>query len=347
MSISRYNNTVSKISGVFTSGALVLPPYYTSHRRIHRRILEAQPMASTAAVAHTPAGDFLLNSRGRKEVLRRRKNFGKRTKRYAPKFFRSKIHPRVVTFFLILFATAAAVGVGTLIFGTSFQHEYTQSELSTPFARKIAPSLLHFRTLTNAQRKEIAGRIHFLSQKVTERARSLPASSTKEMAGNIFIEASRFGADPLLVTSIVYSESAFRVNAQSSKQAYGLMQIQPATAKFTAQSLGISWRGTTALLTDQRYNLMLGIAYLQYLRDRYNGDLSLALMAYNWGPTNLDTALANRSAPPNSVRMYAKKIIDRHALYAAGYFDSKEQYHTMNASFVPAQFWQSLNTIAS
>lgn len=88
-------------------------------------------------------------------------------------------------------------------------------------------------------------------------------------------EASRqYGVDPRLVTAVVRRESAFNSSAVSRVGAQGLMQLMPATAKY----LGI----TDSF--DIRQNVFAGTKYLRKLLDTFNGDLNLALAAYNAGP---------------------------------------------------------------
>ncbi len=85
------------------------------------------------------------------------------------------------------------------------------------------------------------------------------------------------GVDALLVAAIVEAESSFDPCAISRRGAVGLMQVMPATA------------GGAALdrLTDPAVNVGLGTGYLRHLLDLYEGDLELALAAYNAGPANV------------------------------------------------------------
>ncbi len=277
------------------------------------------------------------------EHRRRARKFGSVPKRTLINEFLLRNNSKLGTILLIIFCSAATVGVIGLVLGTTLKRETPFQEHSRVFSRKVTPSKLHFKKLSEVQKKDIAGQIHYLSQKVTERARYRPNFS-KHLASEIFAEASLAGIDPLLVTSIIYSESAFKPKARSHMHAYGLMQLQPATAKFTAKISGQEWRGTHSLTSDTRYNMRLGIAYLQYLRRRYNGDLRKALIAYNWGPTNYDRSRAKRSRVPRDVNHYADSILKRHTKYHLSYLKSKSQYQHMNASYVPESFWQSLRS---
>src|SRR5262249_41448861 len=84
--------------------------------------------------------------------------------------------------------------------------------------------------------------------------------------------------DAALMREIARQESAFHPCAVSSKGAAGLMQLMPETqARFDVQNP-----------FDPRESLNAGASLLKSLLDRYSGDLSLALSAYNAGPSHVD-----------------------------------------------------------
>ncbi|MBP9477773.1 MAG: lytic transglycosylase domain-containing protein [Sebaldella sp.] len=93
-------------------------------------------------------------------------------------------------------------------------------------------------------------------------------------------EASKkYDLDPALIYSIIKTESNFRSNVKSHKEAHGLMQLLPSTADWIAKREKIKKFD----LSDPRDNIMLGSAYFRYLLNKTNGDVEKAWVAYNAG----------------------------------------------------------------
>lgn len=88
--------------------------------------------------------------------------------------------------------------------------------------------------------------------------------------------------DPALVAAVSAAESGFRSDAVSPKGAVGLMQLMPATAMRYGVVAGSS-QEATKLLKDPRLNVQVGTRYLADLLRMFNGDIELALAAYNAG----------------------------------------------------------------
>ncbi len=90
--------------------------------------------------------------------------------------------------------------------------------------------------------------------------------------------ARREGVTPELLRAIIDRESGFRPCAVSRKGAQGLMQLMPETAA----ELGVNDP------FDPKENIAAGARFLSQLLERYQGDITLALGAYNAGPARVD-----------------------------------------------------------
>ena len=100
--------------------------------------------------------------------------------------------------------------------------------------------------------------------------------------------------DPALIAAVIYAETKFDPRP-SSAGAQGLMQILPGTAEYLARRSGATTFTVSDLATPQ-VNIAYGSYYLRYLLDHYNGQLTLALAAYNGGETNVDRWVAKARA---------------------------------------------------
>jgi soluble lytic murein transglycosylase-like protein len=115
-----------------------------------------------------------------------------------------------------------------------------------------------------------------------------------------FRKASRETGLPLsLLAAVAWEESRMDPEAVSGSGARGLLQLMPGTAK----ALSIS-------ADNPRANIRAGARYLGQLLTRFNGNLELALVAYNAGPTVVEKLGA---APSLGTLRYAKNIESRAA----------------------------------
>lgn len=126
---------------------------------------------------------------------------------------------------------------------------------------------------------------------------------TEQMQALVRQTARRHQLDEQLLDAIVYQESGYRPCAVSAKGAQGLMQILPATAS----ELGLNDP------FDPEQNMDAGARYLKQLIAQYQGNLPLALAAYNAGPARVDP----RSPLPDipETRAYVAAILSRLLLF--------------------------------
>ena len=119
----------------------------------------------------------------------------------------------------------------------------------------------------------------------------------------ILDESKKYGYDPLFLTALIITESSFYNWAKSNRGARGLMQLIPATAISLASETHLKWRGIRTLF-DPEKNIALGAYYLNKLVSRF-GNLTLALEAYNHGPSRLSKYLRKGYQP----KRYSKKVL--------------------------------------
>lgn len=128
---------------------------------------------------------------------------------------------------------------------------------------------------------------------LAKRAPDLGLTLRRQLGQAIAEEARRSGYDPLLILAIIDVESDFAEEAVSEKGARGLMQIKPSTLHFLAEKEGLRL-SREEVAADPALCVRLGIRYLRTLQDRFGGDLEMALMAYNAGPTRLRKAIKEK-----------------------------------------------------
>lgn len=141
---------------------------------------------------------------------------------------------------------------------------------------------------------------------------------------DVVARSREIGLDPAYVYGLIRQESRFIMDARSGAGASGLMQIMPATAKWTAKKIGMEF--SSALLHDKDANLRLGTAYLKLVLDDFAGSQPLAAAAYNAGPgrsrrwrdgPTLEAAVWAENIPFGETRDYVKKVLSNAAFYEA------------------------------
>lgn len=116
----------------------------------------------------------------------------------------------------------------------------------------------------------------------------------------------KYGLDSDFVKAVVKQESGFNEKATSKCGAMGLMQLMPGTAK--ALNVNDPY--------NARDNIEGGVKYLKGLMDRFDGDMKLALAAYNAGPNAVKKY--NGIPPYNETQNYVKNIMSMYQRIQSG-----------------------------
>ncbi|MBH2010145.1 MAG: lytic transglycosylase domain-containing protein [Xanthomonadaceae bacterium] len=143
--------------------------------------------------------------------------------------------------------------------------------------------------------------------------------------GAVVRHSQAISLDPAYVYGLIRQESRFIMDARSGVGASGLMQVMPATARWTANKIGLEGF-TPEQINDRDTNITIGTAYLKLALDDLGGSMPMAAAAYNAGPGRprtwrnghvLDAAIWAENVPFSETRDYVKKVLSNTTNYAA------------------------------
>ena len=140
--------------------------------------------------------------------------------------------------------------------------------------------------------------------------------------------AQQYGVDPSLALAVAQTESNFNPAAVSPAGAIGVMQLMPSTAA----GLGVN-------PNDPTQNIQGGVQYLAQLLQKYDGDATMALWAYNAGPGNVSAGVL-----PAETQAYIPAVVSRMAQWGgagvSNAVNSLENFFSGTSS-TPADFISS------
>ena len=162
-----------------------------------------------------------------------------------------------------------------------------------------------------------------VNQILRDKLDTLPKEGVARLTQHILSLCGKFKLDPALVLSVIQVESNFRIKAKSPMGALGLMQVMPQTARFVIHQLKMHSFGESGMshvelkqkllqrdsLMNPYINTAVGIAYLAWLRDYYQGSAYYTLAAYNLGPAKMDALIARKTFKPVLTRRYYHAVL--------------------------------------
>ena len=144
----------------------------------------------------------------------------------------------------------------------------------------------------------------------------------------VLARTKQIGLDPAYVYGLIRQESRFIMDARSGVGASGLMQVMPATARWTAKKIGLT-EFQAHQINDRDTNIAIGTGYLKLVLDTFGGSMPMAAAAYNAGPNRprmwrgqsggpvWEAAIWAENVPFSETRDYVKKVLSNTTSYAA------------------------------
>ena len=167
---------------------------------------------------------------------------------------------------------------------------------------------------SNASQKSELGDLHFkLYQEVRSQLSPQHRSKAFRLTQAILRESAKFGFDPVFVAAVIKTESSYNPLSIGGVGEIGLMQIRPETAFWITKKYKISFNNANEL-KDPVKNVIVGVAYLDYLRSNFPDKAYRYIAAYNMGPKNVRRLMAQNKKPkqyPTQIYKHYKETYAR------------------------------------
>ena len=192
-----------------------------------------------------------------------------------------------VTMWVALCTAPGAMSLAVAQEASWISPEEHQRVIMPRLSAEASPVVQRPARLSNAPAREsVTGTVAATAaEQLLHKPARLPARGrmTPEMKDMLQRASQHFAVDAHLVMAVIHAESAFNPRAVSPKNAIGLMQVLPSTAR----DLGLQelqGKSVEQLMVDPRVSIVLGTKYLAEQLARFNGNVELAVAAYNAGP---------------------------------------------------------------
>lgn len=181
-----------------------------------------------------------------------------------------------------------------LVTGSAFANPKLASRSTASLhARELMGNGYKKSIVSKYDKKNISKGIHAIVKARLPKAYKARAYSISKA---IIDEATKYSLDPYFVMAVISGESSFNPIAVGPVGEIGMMQIRPSTGKWMADIVKTKYRGDKTL-RDPVANIKLGVAYLAWLRTKFDGHGQLYLAAYNMGPKAVKNAVSRDIYP--------------------------------------------------
>lgn len=146
--------------------------------------------------------------------------------------------------------------------------------------------------------------------------------------------ADHYNLPASLIAAMVLAESSFEAGVENRINARGLMQLMPNTAQWVGEKLDEEANYSFDMMLNAKDNLRYGCWYLQYLVNRFDGNMVNAVCGYHAGQGNVDSWLANGEysrdgktldkIPTSDTGAYARRVLNAQQIYQRRYFLARE-----------------------
>jgi hypothetical protein len=124
---------------------------------------------------------------------------------------------------------------------------------------------------------------------------------------------------PDLINGIIWVESKFEAKARGRRGPKGLMQVMPKTGRWIATKIGRKY-----LPFNAEFNIHAGTYYFAAMVKRYDGNLTLALVAYHRGPADVDQWARDGTPLPEVSRLYVERVFTAARAFRTRDYDSRD-----------------------
>lgn len=135
-----------------------------------------------------------------------------------------------------------------------------------------------------------------ITRKVRRSLKPQFKAHASEISRAVIEQSSIHGFDPIFVLAVIKTESRFNPKARGQFGEIGLMQLKPETARWIAKKYDIPWSKKHSL-ENPILNIRVGVAYMDYLRNKFKGKPGSYISAYNMGAKNVRRLLSKNITP--------------------------------------------------